>query len=53
MATEIPAGVVTVTSTVPANSAGAVAVIDPEGFRVKLVAGALPKETARGPPRGP
>lgn len=45
----VPAGVVTVTFTLPAEPAGAVAVIDVALFTVKLVAGVDPKATAVAP----
>ena len=45
----MPAGVVTVMSTVPAASAGATAVICVAESTVKLVAAVLPKETAVAP----
>jgi hypothetical protein len=46
---ETPPGVVTVTSTVPADPAGAVAVIDVSEMTVNVVAGLFPKLTAVAP----
>jgi hypothetical protein len=46
---EVPLGVVTVTSTVPADSAGATAKSEPPDSTWKLVAATLPKETAVAP----
>src|SRR4051794_8245414 len=46
---EVPLGVVTVTSTVPAECAGAVAVIDVALLTVKVVAGVAPNATAVAP----
>jgi hypothetical protein len=46
---DVPAGVVTVTSTVPAGAGGAVAVICVEDTTVKLVAGKVPNETPVAP----
>jgi hypothetical protein len=45
----VPLGVVTVMPTVPAPSAGATATSEPSGLTVKLVAAALPKDTAEAP----
>jgi len=45
----VPPGVVTVTLTVPALSAGEVAVIDVAELTVKLVAAVLPKSTTVAP----
>jgi hypothetical protein len=46
---EVPAGVVTVVSTVPAASGGVVAVIEVDEFTVKLEAAVVPKSTAMAP----
>ncbi len=46
---EVPPGVVTVTSTMPALPAGEVAVICVAPFTVKLVAAVPPKDTAVAP----
>jgi hypothetical protein len=46
---EVPPTVVTVTSTLPAISAGLAAVIWPALLTVKLVAGTVPKSTAVAP----
>ncbi len=46
---EVPAGVVTVTSTVPADSAGDTPVMEVSPFTVKLVAGTEPNMTELAP----
>ena len=46
---EVPPGVVTVTSTVPAAPAGAVAVMEVVLLTVKVVAAVAPKATAVAP----
>jgi hypothetical protein len=48
---DVPPGVVTVTSTVPALPGGAVAVICVAPFTVKVVAGIVPNLTAVAPER--
>jgi hypothetical protein len=47
---ELPVGVTTVTSTVPANWAGLIAVIEPSGLALNWAA-TSPKSTSLAPPR--